>query len=119
MTPMILRIAITFFVLAFSASTLAGTPTGNIAAGKNKAGKVCSACHGVDGNKTLDGSYPRLAGQYPEYLAKALHDYKSGKRKNPIMAGQAQGLNDKEIADISAYFGSLNGELHDLSSHAR
>ena len=35
------------------------------------------------------------------------------------MVGQAQGLSDKEIADLSAYFGSLEAHIHDLSAHAR
>lgn len=118
MATLPLRIVCVLFALAGSASALANTPTGNIAAGKDKATKVCSACHGADGNKTLNDSYPRLAGQYPEYLSKALHDYKSGKRKNPLMAGQAQGLSEQEIADVSAYFGSLTGDIHDLSGHA-
>ncbi len=102
----------------FSATAQAGV-TGNAATGKAKATTVCSACHGSDGNKTLDGTYPRLAGQYPDYLAKALHDYKAGKRKNPIMMGQAQGLSDQEIADLAAYFGSLPAQIHDLSGHQR
>lgn len=107
-------------LIAFAlSSAVAAAPVGNIAAGKDKATKVCSACHGADGNKTLDGSYPRLAGQYPDYLTKALTDYRSGKRKNPIMMGQAQGLTDQEIADVAAYFGSLDGEIHDLSGHQR
>ena len=104
---------------AFATTAQAGTPTGNAAAGKGKATTVCSGCHGADGNKTLDGSYPRLAGQYPDYLSKVLHDYKSGKRKNPIMMGQAQGLSEQEIADLAAYFGSLSGNIHDLSGHQR
>ena len=103
---------------AFAATAQAGV-TGNAAAGKGKATTVCSACHGADGNKTLDNTYPRLAGQYPDYLAKALHDYKAGKRKNPIMMGQAQGLSDQEIADLAAYFGSLPSQIHDLSGHQR
>jgi cytochrome c553 len=103
---------------AFAATAQAGV-TGNAAAGKAKATTVCSACHGADGNKTLDNTYPRLAGQYPDYLAKALHDYKAGKRKNPIMMGQAQGLSDQEIADLAAYFGSLPAQIHDLSGHQR
>lgn len=106
-------------LLAFAASSaVLAAPAGDPAAGKAKA-QVCAACHGADGNKTLDGTYPRLAGQYPEYLAKALHEYKSGKRKNAIMAGQAQALTDKDIADLTAYFGSLEGEIHDLSGHQR
>ena len=36
--------------------------------------------------------YPKLGGQYADYLAKALRDYKSGARKNAIMAGFAQAL---------------------------
>lgn len=118
---MILKNTTFLIALAFSVSAAAGTPVGNAAAGKDKASKVCAACHGADGNHTLDASYPRLAGQYPEYLSKVLHDYKSGKRSNPIMAGQAQGLSDQDIADLSAYFGSVNGQgqIHDLSGHAR
>lgn len=86
--------------------------------GKAKFG-ACAACHGADGNKTLDGTYPKLAGQYPEYLAKAMREYKSGKRKNAVMAAQAQGLSDKDIANLADYFGSLKPQIHDLSSHTR
>jgi cytochrome c553 len=113
-----LRATCLAIALAFSAAAFAA-PTGHAAAGKAKAQQVCSACHGADGNKTLDGSYPKLAGQYPDYLSKVLHDYKAGKRKNPIMMGQAQGLSDQEIADLAAYFGSLDSQIHDLSGHAR
>ena len=104
--------------IALATAGLASGSTGSIAAGKAKA-QVCAACHGADGNKTLDGSYPKLAGQYPDYLSKALHDYKSGKRKNAIMGGQAQALSEKDIANLTSYFGSLSGEIHDLSKHAR
>lgn len=114
---MTLRISVLFLALAFAAGANASTPVGNVAAGKNKAG-VCAACHG-DGNKTLDASYPKLAGQYPDYLSKALHEYKSGKRTNPIMGAQAANLSDQDIADLTAYFGSLDGTVHDLSGHNR
>jgi cytochrome c553 len=114
---MTLRISVLLLSLAFATAATASTPTGNVAAGKNKAG-VCAACHG-DGNKTLNDTYPRLAGQYPDYLSKALHEYKSGKRKNPIMGGQAANLSDQDIADLTAYFGSLGGNIHDLSGHDR
>ena len=57
---------------------------GNPAAGKEKSA-ACVACHGADGNsQVLD--FPRLAGQYEDYLATSLAHYKSGKRKNAIMA---------------------------------
>ena len=61
---------------------------GDADAGKAKAA-ACAACHGADGNAGIDPQYPRLAGQYHDYIAKALHEYKSGDRKNPIMAGFA------------------------------
>ncbi len=115
---MTLRISAVFISLALATGAQAATPVGNIAAGQNKAKAVCSACHG-DGNKTLDNTYPKLAGQYPDYLAKALHDYKSGKRKDPIMGAQAANLSEQDIADVTAYFGSLSGTVHDLSGHNR
>jgi cytochrome c553 len=90
---------------------------GNANAGKQKAAS-CAACHG-DGNKTINDTYPKLAGQYPEYLSKALHEYKNGKRKNAIMGGMAKPLSEQDIADLAAYFGSLKPEIHDLSGHQR
>jgi cytochrome c553 len=78
----------------------------DIEAGKKKAQEVCAACHNMDGISTIP-EYPKLAGQYPDYLAKALRDYKSGARKNPVMAGMAAGLTQKDIDDVSAYFSSL------------
>jgi cytochrome c553 len=113
---MFLRATALVLTLAFAATAVA-SPSGNAAAGKKKAG-TCAACHG-DGNKTLNDTYPKLAGQYPDYLSKALHEYKSGKRKNPIMGAQAQTLSEQDIADLSAYFGSLTAQIHDLSGHQR
>ena len=78
--------------------------------------KACAACHGADFNKPIDASYPKLAGQHPDYLAHALIAYKRGNgangRSNPIMAGQVANLSDKDIADIAAYLGDLPGTLH-------
>jgi cytochrome c553 len=113
-----LTISLALAAFAVTGVAAASGKTGNAANGKQKAA-ACAACHGADGNKTLDGTYPRLAGQYPDYLAKALGEYRSGKRKNSVMAGQAAALTDQEIADLAAYYGSLDGEIHDLSSHAR
>ena len=48
--------------------------------------------------------YPKLAGQHPDYLAKALRDYKSGARKNPIMGGMAAPLTPKDIDNLAAYY---------------
>jgi len=95
---------------------LAGTAAakGDPAAGANKA-KPCTACHGTDFNSGADGQYPRLAGQYRDYIARALHEYKTGERNNPIMKGMAAPLSDQDIDDIAAYISRLPGKLNDLS----
>ena len=72
-------------------------------AAKKKVQEVCAACHGADGVSPV-ADYPKLAGQYPDYLAKALRDYKSGARKNAIMAGFAQTLTPQDIANLAAYY---------------
>jgi len=77
----------------------------DLVAGQEKVKQVCSACHGQDGN-SQSPDYPKLGGQYPDYLAKALRDYKSGARKNPIMAGFAATLTDKDIENVAAYYSS-------------
>ena len=83
---------------------------GDAAKGKEKAA-ICSACHGADGNTPLSPEYPKLASQPADYLEKALRDYKSGKRKNPLMSPQAQNLSKPDMKDLAAYFSSLNGDL--------
>ena len=76
---------------------------------------LCVACHGKDGNTPIDPSYPRLAGQYQDFLAQALSDYRAERRKNAIMAAQAKPLSNADIANLAAYYASLPGQL----SHKR
>ncbi|KAB7771115.1 c-type cytochrome [Xanthomonas maliensis] len=99
----------------------AGLPQGRSAAGdalahaKGKAtGQSCVDCHGADGNAPIDPSYPKLGGQYGDYLAHALQAYRSGDRQHPLMTAQATALSDQDIADLAAYFGSRPSQLHDL-----
>lgn len=89
---------------------------GDLDAGKAKA-LACQACHGTDGNAGVDPQYPRLAGQYRDYLVRALHEYRSGTRTNPIMAGFAAPLTDQEIEDLAAYYSALPGQLSTLHGH--
>jgi cytochrome c553 len=92
------------FVLALSALGAASVaPAADLKAGEAKVKEVCQACHGVDGN-SQNVDYPKLGGQYPDYLAKALRDYKSGARKNPIMAGFAGTLSNADIDNVAAYY---------------
>ena len=94
-------------MLACVAGVALAGPAGaaDLAAGQAKAKEICQACHGLDGNSQTP-DYPKLAGQYPDYLAKALRDYKSGARKNPIMAGFAGALTAQDIDNLAAYYAS-------------
>jgi cytochrome c553 len=124
---MTLRTTSLLLALVFSAGALA-SQAGNPVAGKKlfestkdskgNAKPACLSCHGAGANQPLEGM-PKLAGQYPDYLTKALKEYRSGKRSNAIMGGQAKDLSDADIANITAYFESLDGDIHDLSGHAR
>ncbi|MGB5248073.1 MAG: cytochrome c [Gammaproteobacteria bacterium] len=78
---------------------------GNAELGRTKSAS-CTACHGPDGRGTAP-NYPILAGQHAAYLAHSLYEYRSGRRKNAIMQGFAGGLSDDDIADLAAWFASL------------
>lgn len=102
-------------------SSSAGLPSGHVAAGEQLAmtkgaatGQSCIDCHGADGNAPIDASYPKLGGQYASYLAHALQMYRNGTREHALMASQARGLTDQQIADLSVYFGTRDGELSTL-----
>ena len=75
----------------------------NLEAGKKFASEVCVACHGVDGN-SANQEYPKIGGQHPDYLAKALRDYQSGARNNAIMKGFAGMLKGEDIDNVSAWY---------------
>jgi len=103
------RVLVLLAVLALAGTAQAA---GNAEAGKAKAAQVCAACHGPEGNKPTAPENPILAGQHQDYLAKALKDYKSGKRNNAIMKGFAASLSNQDIADLAAWFASQQSNLH-------
>ena len=72
--------------------------------------QVCAACHGMDGNSQVADN-PKLGGQYPDYLAKALRDYRSGLRKNPVMASFVDKLSNQDIENLAAYYASQPAAL--------
>ena len=69
--PMIKNISLAFLLDLLPLSLAA---RGDASSGKEKA-KVCETCHGNDG-KSVEPSYPNLAGQHDSYLQKALADYR-------------------------------------------
>ncbi len=86
-------------VCAFSANA------GDAAAGKVKAA-MCAACHGANGISAIP-MYPNLAGQKEMYITKQLKDFKSGKRKDPVMAPMVMGLSDADMENLGAFYASL------------
>ena len=77
---------------------------------------ACASCHGVDYNKPIDPSYPKLAGQHADYLYVALKAYKTEGnpavgRGNAIMAGQVKNFTLAELKAMAQYLGSIPGDL--------
>ena len=60
---------------------------GSVDEGKAKA-ITCTVCHGAEGN-SANPLWPNIAGQHASYIQAQLHAFKSGKRKDPLMAPQA------------------------------
>jgi len=79
--------------------------------------KNCATCHGEDGNKPLQPEFPKLGGQHFDYLFHSLKAYKSGARKNPIMAGQAKDLTTKEMEALADYYSKQHSTLHVVPLH--
>lgn len=101
-------------LLGAALSTAGVAVAGDVEAGKELATKkyVCTSCHGANFATPIDPSYPKLAGQYEDYLRHTLIAYQKGDhptfgRNNAVMASQAKPLSGKEIDDISAYLASL------------
>jgi cytochrome c553 len=65
----------------------------------------CASCHNADGNSAIPAN-PKLAQQHPEYILKQLQDFKSGKRKSPIMQPLAAKLSDEDMRNIAWFVGS-------------
>jgi cytochrome c553 len=93
--------------LSLMMATLPAIAGGDAETGKAKSA-ACAGCHGADGNSPTP-MFPKLAGQHADYLYHSLKGYKTGKRKNPIMLGQAANLSDQDMHDLAAYFSTRSG----------
>jgi cytochrome c553 len=90
------------------AATPAAPAAPDLAKGQATA-QVCAACHTVDGSRGSPAN-PILAGQHPEYLVKQLQEFKSGKRKNAIMAGFAATLSEDDMRNVAAFYASKSAK---------
>lgn len=94
-----------WFALVFLATT--AMAKGDIEAGKSKT-QTCVACHGPDGNSVVP-NWPKIAGQYENYLDKELKDFRLGEkgpRFEASMYAMVAALSDQDIADLSAFYAS-------------
>ena len=77
---------------------------------------ACVSCHGENFAKPIDPSYPKIAGQYGDYLYATLKAYKNDThhtwgRANPVMGGVAKQFSNNELKALATYVASLDGDL--------
>jgi cytochrome c553 len=76
----------------------------------------CAQCHAFNGVSDASGAFPRLAGQSAYYLAEQLRDFASGVRASAIMSPIAKALSPDDVADMAAYYGSVNAPFLPLKA---
>ena len=81
---------------------------------------ACVTCHGDNFSQPKDPTYPRIAGQYADYLFVALKSYKTEGnatwgRGNPIMGGVAKQFSNEELKELATYVSALPGELKSVA----
>ncbi|MGO4526160.1 cytochrome c [Microvirga sp. 2MCAF35] len=100
--------------LALAGLLLGGLAAGPASAGDARAGRqkltTCQGCHGLDG-LSKNPEAPNLAGQVESYLTRSLEAYRSGDRKNESMNIVAKELSDQDIADVAAYYASIQVDV--------
>lgn len=68
--------------------------------------EACKACHGANGI-SASPTIPNLAGQKRDYLVKQLQAFRSGERKNELMAAIASQLDDTQMRTLATYWSGL------------
>ena len=93
-----------------------GYVEGDAKAGESKS-QACAACHGAKGNSS-NPEWPNLAGQHPSYIYEQLKLYKSQKRNNSIMWGQAGNLSEQDMKDLAVYYAQQEPAVGEASEEA-
>jgi cytochrome c553 len=80
---------------------------------------ACASCHGANLNKPMVPGYPKIAGQYKDYVYVALKSYKvenqaTWGRNNGVMAGIAKQFILAELKEIAAYVSQQQGDLQSV-----
>jgi cytochrome c553 len=73
---------------------------------------ACTGCHSPKGLGNEPAAFPRLSGQYAQYIEKQLRDFRGGNRVNDgeaqVMRKVAENLSDSEITALANYIAGLN-----------
>ncbi len=115
--------AVSILLLSICGSVVAANITGDAQRGRRiHAGEeaiagvaACHTCHGADANQTVSPTFPRLAGQYADYIVHALQSYKDGTRNNAVMYPIAAKLSERDMRDLAVFYESLSGDLDEIS----
>ena len=80
---------------------------------------ACISCHGANFNKPIDASYPKIGGQFADYLYVALRSYKiegnpNVGRSHPVMSAQVKNFSNAELRAMANYIGSLPSEMRTI-----
>jgi cytochrome c553 len=105
-----MKIKIATGVVMGSAMLLAAgmSQAADVNAGKAKFSSICASCHGPTAQGM--GIFPKLAGQTADALAGKLKQYRAGETvgaNTALMAPNAKGLSDADIANVSSYIATL------------
>lgn len=104
MVPLGLRLGLGALAILLALAAPQVFAAGDASAGQAKSA-ICAACHGADGNSVVP-TWPSLAGQHEQYLARQVSLIKSGARVVPEMVGIVVGLSEQDIEDQAAWFAS-------------
>jgi cytochrome c553 len=104
-----MKLVVSLVAALATTSAFANTPAaapaskGDPKAAESIVTKVCVACHTADGNSTTPAN-PKIAGLNADYINKQLTNFKSGERKNAVMAGVVKDLNPQDMLNLAAFF---------------
>lgn len=98
------NLACLFVIVTGTTTTFAADSAS--AKGKTKAEAQCNVCHGANGMSQMPNA-PHLAGQPEIYVSEQLKNYRSGKRANEVMGVLAKPLSDDDIANLAAWYSSI------------
>jgi cytochrome c553 len=100
------RIASIVAAALIAAATGFAARAQDAARGADLAAHRCVNCHGADGRSGM-ADIPSLAGQPAGFITLQMILFREGIRQVPAMLAFAEGLPDKDIEDIAAWFASL------------